>query len=87
MVSVPQTVIEHRDELRVSLPEAVVKAITGPVRVTSLDGGKLPRWLRYEPLTHSFIGTGVPAGALPYKALVRSGDRSWVVLVTERFGS
>ncbi|HEX3843376.1 MAG TPA: YDG domain-containing protein [Steroidobacteraceae bacterium] len=88
LASVPEKLLDQRSQIRIPLPEQVVEAIgAGSVSVTGVKGGSLPKWLSYEPMTHTLIGSAVPAAALPYKALVRSGEQSWVVLITGRFGS
>jgi hypothetical protein len=87
VVSIPDRLMEQGNAIHIPLPTTVASAIGNhPVTVTGLKGGKLPRWLRYERATHSFVASEMAAAILPYKALVRSGGHSWVVLVTEGDG-
>lgn len=88
VVSVPQELLQNQDRVLIPVPASVVEAIGArAVTVTGMKGGKLPKWLRYEPTTHSFVASSAAASALPYRALVRAGGESWVVLVTETLGS
>jgi filamentous hemagglutinin family protein len=65
------------------LPHALADAAeTESVRVSRLNGAKLPSWLRYVPDTRMFLITAAPEGALPIEVLVRIGGRSWKVLIT-----
>jgi hypothetical protein len=42
----------------------------------------LPAWLRYVPISKTFVAYGVPANALPIEVLVRIGEQSWIVVIT-----
>lgn len=84
VVTVPEKLLEKQSHVLIPLPASVTNVIgTKSVTVTGVKGGKLPKWLRYDAATHSFVATSTGASALPYRALVRAGGQSWVVLVTE----
>jgi len=85
-VSIPENLVEKGAELRFVLPAGVADAAEG-VKVSDMRGGKLPSWLRYLPRTRTFVAAGMPRDAVPFRVLVRVGRQSWVVLVTEGYGS
>src|SRR6185437_1199842 len=87
-VSIPENLVEKGAELRFVLPAEVADAAEGAaVKVSDMQGGKLPSWLRYLPRTRTFVAAGMPRDALPFRVLVRMGRPSWVVLLTEGYGS
>jgi len=87
-VSIPENLVEKGAELRFVLPAEVADAAEGAaVKVSDMQGGKLPSWLRYLPRTRTFVAAGMPRDALPFRVLVRMGRQSWVVLLTEGYGS
>ena len=56
------------------------------VQVSLPDGGSLPAWLRFDPLTLRFDASATPAGALPMEVLLTAGDRRIRVVISEREG-
>jgi hypothetical protein len=67
------------------LSAAVIQgAAPSDVRVTLVNGGALPSWLRYVPARHAFVATNPPTDALPIQALVRIGRERWTVVISER---
>jgi hypothetical protein len=66
------------------LPAAISEAVSGQaVRVTLVNGTPLPSWLRFMPLSKSFVAHGTPADALPIEVQVHIGEETWTVLITK----
>ena len=88
-VSVPQELTSAGTSFSFALASNVIEAAAnaggdGAVRVTRMNGKRLPTWLRYVASTHSFIVSSMPAGALPIDALVRVGSQSWKMVISAR---
>jgi hypothetical protein len=69
------------------LPQALSEAARShDVRVTLKNGGELPSWLRYVPMSRAFFANGTPVGGLPIEVLVRIADEAWIVTITNPEG-
>jgi hypothetical protein len=86
-VSVPEEMVTSGKAFSFPLPSGVVEAAAGrKLQVATLDGKRLPSWLRYSPSSKSFSANLVPAGGLPIKLLVTSGVLRWTLQIAERKG-
>jgi hypothetical protein len=86
-VSVPEEMVTSGKAFSFPLPSGVVEAAAGrKLQVATLDGKRLPSWLRYSPSSKSFSANLVPAGGLPIKLLVTSGVQRWTLQIAERTG-
>ena len=84
-MSVPEEVASARKPFAFGLPYSVTdEASNTEVRVTLVNGKRLPKWLKYSPATRTFVATAMPAGALPLEVLVTVGSKRTVVSVVER---
>jgi hypothetical protein len=88
-VSVPQEFVTSGAGFSFALSSAVVDAAANAggadaVRVTRMNGKRLPVWLHYIAATHSFTVNAMPTGALPIEVLVRVGKQSWKMVISER---
>jgi len=82
-VSVPQEVVSSGESFSFALPTTVTDG-SAKVRLTLLNGKRLPSWLKYIPATRMFVATAVPGGALPLDVLVTVGARKSIVSIVER---
>jgi len=89
-VTVPQAVAQQAEGFNFPLPAAVQQAVRQAVSdsgraatATGPSGDPLPAWLRFDAESLRFLATRLPAGALPYRALLRFGDQSVLVVVSE----
>jgi hypothetical protein len=62
---------------------APAQEAAAPLSVTLLNNQPLPSWIRYEPASQSLITDAVPAGAFPITVVVRVGNQSTVVQISE----
>ncbi len=86
-VSVPEEMVTSGKAFSFPLPSGVVEAAAGrKLQVTTMDGKRLPSWLRYSPSNKSFSANLVPAGALPIKLLVSSGVQHWTLQIAQQTG-
>jgi hypothetical protein len=85
-VSVPEAIVSSGKGFSFPLPTVLAEAAAagGEVRVTRMNGRRLPSWLRYVPETKTFVSTALPAGALPLEVLVRIGTERWTVRIAAR---
>jgi hypothetical protein len=84
-VSVPEEVVSSGKPFSFALPSGATDGATkAKVRVTLVNGKRLPTWLKYIPVTHTFVATAMPGGALPLDVLVTVGARKTVVTIIER---
>jgi hypothetical protein len=83
-VQVPQEIFRAGMDFSFPLPAALSEAARGQeVRATLGNGSPLPSWLRYMPLSRSFVAHGTPADGLPIEVLMQVGDEAWTVLITK----
>ncbi|NVO06066.1 MAG: hypothetical protein HXX19_09135, partial [Rhodoferax sp.] len=70
--------------ISIPLPTQLASAATGSnavISVTTVNGGVLPAWLKFNPETKTFVATAVPDGALPMQVMVTiNGQRTTVVI-------
>jgi hypothetical protein len=84
-VLVPEVIVSGGSGFSFPLPKALIEAAGGgKLQVTLKNGKRLPSWLRYASGTKMFIATAVPASALPIGVLLRTGAKSWLMVVTEK---
>jgi hypothetical protein len=84
-VSVPEQMVSSGKGFSFPLPEELAAAAAaGRVRVTLMNGERLPSWLRYVRGAKTFVASAMPAGALPMDVWVRIGAQSWTVRITVR---
>jgi len=84
-VELPGQIVAPGMPFSFPLPAELSQAAgAAPVQVTLSNGEALPSWLRYVPVEKSFVANSTPAGGLPLEVLVRIGERSWTVLISER---
>jgi hypothetical protein len=82
-VQVPEDVFWSGTAFTFPLPAALSEAAgSKDVRVTLRNGSALPSWLRYVPITKTFVATATPPDALPIEVLVYIGKQSWIVTIT-----
>jgi hypothetical protein len=84
-VTVAKGVLQSGNGFSFALPEQVVQGSAGvPAQVTTVSGGALPTWLRFDPQTNTFVATAVPESGLPLEVVVTVGGRRTVVVVSVR---
>jgi hypothetical protein len=68
------------------LPPAVREIITEGTRVepTTLQGGALPDWLRYDAQSLRFFAAAVPDRAFPIELQIRVDSQSILIVISER---
>jgi hypothetical protein len=68
------------------LPPAVREIITEGTRVepTTLQGGALPDWLRYDTQSLRFFAAAVPDRAFPLELKIRVDSQSILIVISER---
>jgi hypothetical protein len=85
IVSVPEEVVSSGETFSFVLPSSVTDGATkAKVRVTLVNGKRLPNWLKYIPATRTFVATAMPNGALPLDVLATLGSEKTVVSIVER---
>ncbi len=53
------------------------------VTTTTVDGGALPGWIKYDAQSNAFVATKVPAGGLPLTVVISSdGIKTSIVIST-----
>jgi hypothetical protein len=86
-VLVPRSTATAGSGFKFTLPEALLNAADtsgATPSASTLSGGTLPAWLRFDPSTRSFVASAVPDGALPYQVRVTIRGQSTVIVITER---
>jgi hypothetical protein len=85
IVSVPEAVVSSGETFSFVLPSTITDgAAKAKVRVTLVNGKRLPNWLKYIPATCTFVATAMPGGALPLDVLATLGSKKTVVSIVER---
>jgi hypothetical protein len=85
---VPRSVLSS-GSFSFSLPAAVQQVIQASAetpRATDTSGNTLPGWLRFDAANRSFVASGVPAGGLPFEAVVTVGSQRVVVVIKDGGG-
>ena len=86
-VSVPKEIATSGSGFTFPMPAQITEtAVIGGTHVTTTmqDGSPLPSWVQYDPQTNVFVVTNVPAGGLPLQVLVKVGDQTAQVTISER---
>jgi hypothetical protein len=86
-VLVPRSTATAGSGFKFRLPEALINAADtsgAAPSASTLSGGTLPAWLRFDASTRSFVASAVPDGALPYQVRVTIGGQSSVIVIAER---
>jgi len=84
-VSVPEEVASSGKPFSFALPSSVTDGATqAKVRVSLVNGKRLPKWLKYIPATGIFVATAMPGEALPLDVLVTVGSKNTVASIVER---
>lgn len=85
-VSLPKGTATSGNGFSFPLPEQVAAASTTgkPVKVTTMSGGPLPGWLRYDAKRKLFVATSVPDGAFPMQLLITVGAQNTTLVISER---
>jgi hypothetical protein len=59
-------------------------AASDTIKVTLVNGAKLPSWIKFDPEAKLFTASSVPDGAFPLQVLVTTGALSTTVVISER---
>jgi hypothetical protein len=54
------------------------------IKVTLVNGAKLPSWIKFDPEAKLFTASSVPDGAFPLQVMVTTGALSTTVVISER---
>jgi hypothetical protein len=84
-VSVPADMVSSGKAFSFPLPDEMTQAAgDGVLRITLMDGKRLPAWLRYVAAGKAFTVAAMPPDSLPLEVLVRLGKRHWTLVISER---
>ncbi|HZW24265.1 MAG TPA: putative Ig domain-containing protein [Gallionella sp.] len=84
-VSLPKETATSGSGFSFPLPAQIAaRASNVAVRVTTMSGGPLPRWLRYDAKTKTFIASSVPDGSFPMQLMITVGTQQTTLVISER---
>ena len=85
-VSVPREMAAAGSGFSFTLPSQALGSAGGnaAVEVTTVAGGALPSWLRFDPETRTFVATTVPDGAFPIQLLVTVDSQKTIIVISAR---
>jgi len=86
-VSVPKGTGISGKGFSFSLPEELMTVVSnnnGKINVKLPNGRQLPKWLKFNVKTLTFISGAVPDQGLPIKIMVSTGNKVFTIIVSER---
>ena len=86
-VKVPKDLTKQGALFNIPLPEEIKTEVkTGAIteKITLLEGGQLPGWLRYQTASKSFVVSDAPTDALPIKVLIMVGNLRWIMEISKQ---
>ena len=85
-VTVPREMAAAGSGFSFTLPSQALGSAGGnaAVEVTTVAGGALPNWLRFDPETRTFVATTVPDGAFPIQVLVTVDSQKTIIVISAR---